>query len=97
MKEKASIYVPAIGAVTIAILLRNLLRIVQNRDERLQEKAAPNGVQSNQDDKPGRAQDQEVKDKPNGVQDNEGKDTLNGVQDRKVEDTPKTPEAGPIL
>lgn len=31
MKEKASIYVPAIGKVTIAILLRNLLRLAQNQ------------------------------------------------------------------
>ncbi|KAF2270416.1 NAD(P)-binding protein [Lojkania enalia] len=31
VKEKASIYVPAIGKVTIAVLLRNLLRIVQNK------------------------------------------------------------------
>ena len=31
VKEKASIYVPAIGKVTIVILLRNLLRIVSNR------------------------------------------------------------------
>ncbi|KAI9819509.1 MAG: hypothetical protein M1827_006957 [Pycnora praestabilis] len=31
VKEKASIYVPAIGKVTIIVLLRNLLRIVQNR------------------------------------------------------------------
>lgn len=31
VKEKASIYVPAIGKVTIAVLLRNLLRITQNR------------------------------------------------------------------
>lgn len=30
VKEKASIYVPAIGKVTIVVLLRNLLRIVQN-------------------------------------------------------------------
>ncbi|KAH6670614.1 methylenetetrahydrofolate dehydrogenase [Halenospora varia] len=30
IKEKASIYVPAIGKVTIAVLLRNLLRLVQN-------------------------------------------------------------------
>ncbi|RMZ75102.1 hypothetical protein DV738_g5646, partial [Chaetothyriales sp. CBS 135597] len=30
VKERASIYVPAIGKVTIVILLRNLLRIVQN-------------------------------------------------------------------
>jgi len=33
VKEKASIYVPAIGKVTIVVLLRNLLRIVQNRQE----------------------------------------------------------------
>lgn len=33
VKEKASIYVPAIGKVTIVILMRNLLRIVQNRPE----------------------------------------------------------------
>ncbi|KAI9731956.1 MAG: hypothetical protein M1834_004407 [Cirrosporium novae-zelandiae] len=32
VKEKASIYVPAIGKVTIAILMRNLLRLVQNQD-----------------------------------------------------------------
>ncbi|KAI9872248.1 MAG: NAD-dependent 5,10-methylenetetrahydrafolate dehydrogenase, partial [Pleopsidium flavum] len=32
VKEKASIYVPAIGKVTIVVLLRNLLRIVQNRN-----------------------------------------------------------------
>jgi methylenetetrahydrofolate dehydrogenase (NAD+) len=31
VKEQASIYVPAIGKVTIVVLLRNLLRIVQNR------------------------------------------------------------------
>jgi methylenetetrahydrofolate dehydrogenase (NAD+) len=31
IKEKASIYVPAIGKVTIAVLLRNLLRLVQNQ------------------------------------------------------------------
>ena len=30
VKEKASIYVPAIGKMTIVVLLRNLLRIVQN-------------------------------------------------------------------
>ena len=35
VKEKASIYVPAIGKVTIVILLRNLLRIVQNRQAQL--------------------------------------------------------------
>ncbi|KAF2648341.1 NAD(P)-binding protein [Lophiostoma macrostomum CBS 122681] len=33
VKEKASIYVPAIGKVTIVVLLRNLLRIVQNKIE----------------------------------------------------------------
>jgi methylenetetrahydrofolate dehydrogenase (NAD+) len=33
VKEKASIYVPAIGKVTIAVLLRNLLRLVQNQKE----------------------------------------------------------------
>jgi len=33
VKEKASIYVPAIGKVTIMILLRNLLRLVQNQPE----------------------------------------------------------------
>ncbi|CAG8953774.1 hypothetical protein HYFRA_00006665 [Hymenoscyphus fraxineus] len=32
VKEKASIYVPAIGKVTIAVLLRNLLRLVQNQN-----------------------------------------------------------------
>jgi len=31
VKEKAAIYVPAIGKVTIAILLRNLLRLAQNQ------------------------------------------------------------------
>ncbi|KAF2769462.1 hypothetical protein EJ03DRAFT_336160 [Teratosphaeria nubilosa] len=31
VKEKASIYVPAIGKVTIVVLMRNLLRMVQNR------------------------------------------------------------------
>ncbi|KAF2847671.1 NAD(P)-binding protein [Plenodomus tracheiphilus IPT5] len=31
VKEKASIYVPAIGKVTIAVLLRNLLRLTQNK------------------------------------------------------------------
>ncbi|PGH26809.1 hypothetical protein AJ80_01575 [Polytolypa hystricis UAMH7299] len=31
VKEKASIYVPAIGKVTNVVLLRNLLRLVQNR------------------------------------------------------------------
>ena len=36
VKEKASIYVPAIGKVTIVVLLRNLLRIVQNRKAAIQ-------------------------------------------------------------
>ncbi|OAA32710.1 methylenetetrahydrofolate dehydrogenase [Moelleriella libera RCEF 2490] len=31
VKEKASIYVPSVGKVTIAILLRNLVRLVANR------------------------------------------------------------------
>jgi methylenetetrahydrofolate dehydrogenase (NAD+) len=35
VKQKASIYVPAIGKVTIVVLLRNLLRIVQNRKDLL--------------------------------------------------------------
>jgi len=30
VKEKASIYVPAIGKVTIAVLLRNLVRLVKD-------------------------------------------------------------------
>ncbi|KFY23266.1 hypothetical protein V491_02598, partial [Pseudogymnoascus sp. VKM F-3775] len=34
VKEKASIYVPMIGKVTIAVLLRNLLRLVQNQAAR---------------------------------------------------------------
>ncbi|KFY74513.1 hypothetical protein V499_05468 [Pseudogymnoascus sp. VKM F-103] len=34
VKEKASIYVPAIGKVTIAVLLRNQLRLVQNQAAR---------------------------------------------------------------
>ncbi|PQE11612.1 tetrahydrofolate dehydrogenase cyclohydrolase protein [Rutstroemia sp. NJR-2017a WRK4] len=35
VKEKASIYVPSIGKVTIAVLLRNLLRLVQNQGKSL--------------------------------------------------------------
>jgi len=31
IKEKASIYVPAIGKVTITILLRNILRLIENQ------------------------------------------------------------------
>lgn len=30
VKEKASIYVPSVGKVTIAVLLRNLLRLIDN-------------------------------------------------------------------
>ncbi|KAE9968154.1 hypothetical protein BLS_005346 [Venturia inaequalis] len=38
VKEKASIYIPAIGKMTIVVLLRNLLRIVNNRaDEKTSE------------------------------------------------------------
>ncbi|TLD26267.1 gb [Venturia nashicola] len=48
VKEKASIYIPAIGKMTIVVLLRNLLRIVNNRaDEKageLEGKANTNGV-----------------------------------------------------
>lgn len=34
VKEKASIYVPSVGKVTIAVLLRNLLRLVNNQAAR---------------------------------------------------------------
>ncbi|KAG8631229.1 hypothetical protein KVT40_000369 [Elsinoe batatas] len=40
IKEKASIYVPAVGKVTIMILLRNLLRLVQNRPDTESDPAA---------------------------------------------------------
>ncbi|KAF2831475.1 NAD(P)-binding protein [Ophiobolus disseminans] len=40
VKEKASIYVPAIGKVTIAVLLRNLLRLAQNRIDAAAESTA---------------------------------------------------------
>lgn len=33
IKEKASIYVPAIGKVTIVVLMRNLVRLMQNRPQ----------------------------------------------------------------
>ncbi|GIZ40602.1 hypothetical protein CKM354_000393500 [Cercospora kikuchii] len=33
IKEKASIYVPAIGKVTIVVLMRNLLRLIQNQPQ----------------------------------------------------------------
>ncbi|KAL2036833.1 hypothetical protein N7G274_010376 [Stereocaulon virgatum] len=39
VKDKASIYVPAIGKVTIVVLLRNLLRLVQNKQARTQQNA----------------------------------------------------------
>ncbi|KAH7328919.1 methylenetetrahydrofolate dehydrogenase [Stachybotrys elegans] len=32
VKEKAAIYVPSVGKVTIAVLLRNLVRLIANRD-----------------------------------------------------------------
>ncbi|KAK4982281.1 Methylenetetrahydrofolate dehydrogenase [NAD(+)] [Elasticomyces elasticus] len=41
VKEKASIYVPAIGKVTIVVLLRNLLRLVQNQSEKQAKAAEP--------------------------------------------------------
>ncbi|KAL8795562.1 MAG: hypothetical protein Q9195_001983 [Heterodermia aff. obscurata] len=46
VKEKASIYVPAIGKVTIVMLLRNLVRLVQNRESTLDppEHASESGV-----------------------------------------------------
>ncbi|TPX08781.1 uncharacterized protein E0L32_009721 [Thyridium curvatum] len=34
VKEKASIYVPSVGKVTIAVLLRNLVRLIANRPPR---------------------------------------------------------------
>ena len=34
VKEKASIYVPSVGKVTIAVLLRNLIRLVANKPAR---------------------------------------------------------------
>ncbi|MCJ1337640.1 hypothetical protein MMC09_002923 [Bachmanniomyces sp. S44760] len=39
VKSKASIYVPAIGKVTIVVLMRNLIRIIQNRRDRRVEPA----------------------------------------------------------
>lgn len=35
VKEKASIYVPAIGKVTIVVLLRNLLRMVTQNHQQM--------------------------------------------------------------
>lgn len=42
VKEKASIYVPAIGKVTIIVLIRNLLRIVQNKQKQSESSIARN-------------------------------------------------------
>jgi methylenetetrahydrofolate dehydrogenase (NAD+) len=44
VKERASIYVPAIGKVTIVMLLRNLVRLVQNRPR--QSAVEANGVET---------------------------------------------------
>ncbi|QDS68335.1 hypothetical protein FKW77_010701 [Venturia effusa] len=48
VKEKASIYIPSIGKMTIVVLLRNLLRIVNNRADQkmngLKAKGTTNGV-----------------------------------------------------
>lgn len=38
IKEKAGLYVPSIGKVTIAMLLRNLLRLIENKEIRDQKK-----------------------------------------------------------
>lgn len=46
VKEKAAIYVPAIGKVTIAILLRNLLRLAQNQVQAALPAATTNGAES---------------------------------------------------
>lgn len=40
VKERAGLYVPSIGKVTIAILLRNLLRLIDNKQIRLQTESA---------------------------------------------------------
>ncbi|KAL5114722.1 Methylenetetrahydrofolate dehydrogenase [NAD(+)] [Pleosporales sp. CAS-2024a] len=45
VKEKASIYVPAIGKVTIAVLLRNLLRLAQNRTDAAAQAVEPTSTQ----------------------------------------------------
>ncbi|KAL1609004.1 Methylenetetrahydrofolate dehydrogenase [NAD(+)] [Nothophoma quercina] len=50
VKEKASIYVPAIGKVTIAVLLRNLLRLAQNKEAAAATKATQ-ATQSVEDEK----------------------------------------------
>ncbi|KAI5955044.1 MTD1 [Candida jiufengensis] len=39
IKQRAGLYVPSIGKVTIAILLRNLLRLIENKEIRQSEKA----------------------------------------------------------
>ncbi|KAK7890022.1 Methylenetetrahydrofolate dehydrogenase [NAD(+)] [Exophiala xenobiotica] len=53
VKQKASIYVPAIGKVTIVVLLRNLLRIVQNKQARIEKSqtTTTDTTQANRDDK----------------------------------------------
>ncbi|EHA53623.1 hypothetical protein MCOR27_001728 [Pyricularia oryzae] len=40
VKEKASIYVPSVGKVTIAVLLRNLVRLIANRNPGIEAAAA---------------------------------------------------------
>lgn len=45
VKERASIYVPAIGKVTIVMLLRNLVRLVQNRPRKVEAEVAVNGTE----------------------------------------------------
>lgn len=40
VKEKAGLYVPSIGKVTVAMLLRNLLRLIENRRLRCQTSAS---------------------------------------------------------
>lgn len=40
VKEKASLYVPMIGKVTISMLLRNLLRLIDNKEKRAKAAAA---------------------------------------------------------
>lgn len=45
VKQKAGLYVPSIGKVTIAMLLRNLLRLIANRNHRDRLAAAAAGTQ----------------------------------------------------
>jgi len=46
VKEKASFYVPAIGKVTIAVLLRNLIRLIHNQRATSEAKSAEKNVAS---------------------------------------------------